>query len=226
MISWEIAEVIGQLPNSSNVTLLARATDDTLLVYKPQRGERELHDFGRGTLAAREVLAYETAEACGMPIVPPTALIEGPFGSGSAQRFVEENFEFDPVDMINKGADVLWPLALLDVLINNADRKAGHIISETGSGRLWGIDHGVSFHEEPKLRTVLWAFADRPLPDAMVKATIAIQQRLAEGFHERLSDLLSEREADALQERVSMLIDNPVHPHPPTDRPAMPWPVW
>ena len=110
------------------------------------------------------MLTYEVARAAGFGLVPATTLIDGPFGQGSAQRYIEEDFEFDPVDMINNGADDLWPVAVLDVLINNADRKAGHIIAETDTGHLWCIDHGVSFHEEPKLRTVLWAFSGRPIP--------------------------------------------------------------
>ena len=226
MSIWEIAEVLGRLPNASNATLLARTTDDELVVYKPEKGERPLWDFEHGTLAAREVLTYEVARATGFDLVPATTLIDGPFGQGSAQRYIEEDFEFDPVDMINNGADDLWPVAVLDVLINNADRKAGHIIAETDTGHLWCIDHGVSFHEEPKLRTVLWAFSGRPIPTDMLAAVQAVQAALDDDLHTRIRQLLSATEADAVSRRVADLLTNPVHPPPPTDRPPVPWPIW
>ncbi len=223
---WEIAEVLGRLPNSSNATLLARTTEDELIVYKPARGERPLWDFDHGSLAAREVLTYEISEAAGLGLVPTTAEVEGPFGSGSGQRFVEEDFEVDPVDMINTGADQLWPVAILDILINNADRKAGHVIAEKVTGRLWCIDHGVTLHIDPKLRTVLWAFAGRPVPDDLVAGVIGLRAALRDGLHDRIAGLLSSEEADATSERVETLLAEPVHPLPPDDRPAVPWPIW
>ena len=225
-MSWEIAEVLGRLPNSSNATLLARTRTDELVVYKPEAGERPLWDFADGTLAARELLTYEVAVAAGFDLVPETVLAEGPHGHGSLQRFIDENLEFDPVEMINRGADSLWPVAVLDLLINNADRKAGHILSETGSGHLWCIDHGVSFHFEPKLRTVLWAFSGRRLPDAMIAAVERVRDALTTGLADRIESLLSAEESGATVARVDELLADPVHPHPPTDRPPMPWPVW
>jgi uncharacterized repeat protein (TIGR03843 family) len=225
MTLWEITEVLGRLPHASNTTLLAR-TNDGLVVYKPARGEAPLWDFEHGTLAAREVLTYEVAHAAEWDIVPETALVEGPFGLGSVQRFIEENFEFDPVEMINNGYHQLWSTAVLDILINNADRKAGHVIEEAESGHLYCIDHGVSFHKDPKLRTVLWAFAERPLPDEMVAAVESVETAMTNGLHGRIAELLSTAEADATAERVATLLANPVHPPPPTDRPPVPWPVW
>ena len=223
---WEITEIVGRLPNSSNATLLARTAGSGLIVYKPERGERPLWDFAHGTLAAREVLTYEVSEAAGFDLVPETVLIDGPFGRGSAQRFIEEDFEFDPVEMINSGDDALWPVAVLDLLINNADRKAGHVIAEVGTGDLYCIDHGVSFHDEPKLRTVLWAFSERLLPESMLTAVAGVQRALTDGLHARIATLLTEVEAGATAERAAALLEIPVHPLPPTDRPPMPWPVW
>lgn len=226
MPSWEIAEVLGRLPNSSNATLLARTTDEAFVVYKPARGERPLWDFDHGSLAAREVLTYEVSDAAGLDLVPETVLGDGPYGQGSLQAFVDEDFEFDPVDMINTGAEELWPVAVLDLLINNADRKAGHVIAERVSGHVWCIDHGVTFHHEPKLRTVLWAFAGRPLPGPMLEAVGRLVEAMEGGLHGRISTLLSTEEADATAARAASLLTEPVHPHPPIDRPAVPWPVW
>lgn len=226
MSGWEIEEVLGRLPHSSNTTLLARTSGDQLVVYKPERGERPLWDFDLGTLAAREVLTYEVSQAAGFTLVPPTILIDGPLGRGSAQLFIEEDFEFDPVDMINNGTDELWPVAVLDLVINNADRKAGHIISQADNGHLWCIDHGVSFHSQPKLRTVLWAFSGRAFPDNMVAAVRRLQTGLGKGLHARICELLSKPEADAVGQRVADLLASPVHPPPPIDRPPVPWPVW
>ena len=226
MPDWEITEVLGRLPNSSNATLLSRTSSGGLVVYKPESGERPLWDFTHGSLAAREVLTYEVSAAAGFSIVPETMLVEGPFGRGSAQRFIEEDFDFDPVDMINSGAEILWPVAVLDLLINNADRKAGHVIAEVRTGDMFCIDHGVSFHEEPKLRTVLWAFAERTLPGEMIDAVANVQEALGDGLHARISALLTESEADAAASRAATLLEYPIHPLPPTDRPPMPWPVW
>ena len=225
MNNWEITEVLGRLPNSSNVTLLAETEAHGLIVYKPQAGEQRLWDFEPGSLAVREVLTYELSKAAGFDLVPETVLLEGPMGPGSAQRFVTENVEFDPTEMIVEGAEPLWPVAVLDIVANNADRKAGHFISETGTGHLYCIDHGVTFHAEPKLRTVLWSFANRTLPPSMVTALEKLANALEQGLMTRVTDLLSEKEAQAFAWRVRDLQQNPVHLGPPTDRPPVPFPV-
>lgn len=226
MSEWRVAEVVGQLPGASNATLLGSLADGTLIVYKPSRGEQPLWDFGFGTLAVREALTYEVSEALGFGLVPETVLGEGPFGTGSIQRFIEEDPEFNPAPLINEADPSLWPVAVLDLLINNADRKAGHLIAGEQDGRLWCIDHGVSLHEEPKLRTVLWNFSGKSLPNEMVSAVEAFAAVLDSGLGDRVGDLLSDREAAALRSRTKALLETPRHPDPPADRPALPWPVW
>ncbi len=226
MNEWRVAEVVGQLQGASNATLLGRLADGTLVVYKPSRGEQPLWDFEFGTLAVREALTYEVSEALGFGLVPETVLGDGPFGTGSIQRFIEEDPEFNPAPLINEADPSLWPVAVLDLLINNADRKAGHLIAGAHDGRLWCIDHGVSLHEDPKLRTVLWNFSGEALPDEMVSAVEGFGEALDTGLRERVADLLSDREAAALLTRTKALLATPLHPDPPADRPALPWPVW
>ncbi len=220
-----VTEIIGRFRNASNATLLARTEEGDMVVYKPERGERPLWDFTPGTLAAREVLTFQTSQAAGLEVVPETLFAEGPFGPGSAQRFVEADPEFDAAGPINDADPSLWPVAVLDVLVNNADRKAGHFLKDAG-GRLWCIDHGVTFHSEAKLRTVLWNFAGRPLPEEMVGAAGRLREALRGWLYAEVMRLLGKPEADALTGRVEGLLDNPVHPPPPEDRPPIPWPVW
>ncbi len=226
MTEWRVAEVVGRLPQASNATLLGRLEDGTLVVYKPIKGEQPLWDFGPGTLAAREALTFEVSEALGFGLVPETVIGDGPFGAGSIQRFIEEDPEFNPAPLINEADPSLWPVAVLDILINNADRKAGHLIGDARDGRLWCIDHGISLHDEPKLRTVLWNFAGAALPNEMVRAAERFLEALRNGLTERVADLLSEQEAAALVSRTRALLSTPRHPEPPDDRPALPWPVW
>jgi hypothetical protein len=221
-----LVEVESQMPYASNTTLLARDRNDDLWVYKPERGENRLWDFAWRTLAAREVLTYEVASEMGFDLVPETVLAEGPFGPGSAQRFVEEDFAFDPRPLFVPRLDRrLWPVAVLDLVCNNADRKVGHMIHDKSTDRLWAIDHGLTFHSEPKLRTVLWGFAGEAIPELLVEALITLRLQLASGLTVRVAELLSEGEAAALSDRVEQLIQDPVHPHPPDDRPAVPWPL-
>ena len=222
---WNITEVLGRFRNASNATLLARTAGGQLVVYKPERGQRPLHDFDCMTLPVREVLTFELADAAGLESVPETRQVEGPFGPGSAQRFVEADERFDPAPLINRADHRLWPVVTLDLLINNADRKAGHVIADR-SGHLWCIDHGVTFHTDPKLRTVMWGFSGLRLPADMVAAVRRVEAELDHRLHARAAQLLTEQEADALADRVRNLLSHPTHPHPPTDRPPLPWPVW
>jgi hypothetical protein len=226
MTGWRVSEIVGRLPYASNATLLGRLDDGTPVVYKPEDGERPLWDFPFGTLAAREVLTYEVSEALGFGLVPRTVLGNGPFGRGSIQRYVDEDVEYNPAPLINDADPALWPVAVLDLVVNNADRKAGHLLKDRASGTLWCIDHGVTFHVKPKLRTVLWGFAGRRLPDPMLEALRALQDTLEAGLCDRVASMLSDREAAALVHRVGELLDHPFHAHPPDDRPALPWPVW
>jgi uncharacterized repeat protein (TIGR03843 family) len=221
-----LVEVEGRMPYASNTTLLARDDVGSRWVYKPERGENPLWDFVWRTLAAREVLTYEVSSGMGLDLVPETLLADGPFGPGSAQRFVDEDFDFDPRPLfVPRVSPKLWPVAVLDLVCNNADRKLGHVIHDKTTDRLWAIDHGLTFHVEPKLRTVLWGFAGETIPADLVQALTALQSQLDSGLAARVSKLLSAEEAGGLSDRVERLLLHPVHPLPPDDRPAVPWPM-
>ena len=220
-------EILGLLPRASNFTFLARVNDgpeQILAVYKPRSGEAALWDFEEGTLAAREVAAFVVADALGWPWVPPTVLREGPQGLGSVQRFVA----FDPdkhyLTMQRDHPDAFRRIALFDVVANNADRKSGHcLIAE--DGRIFVVDHGVCFHEEPKLRTVIWDFVGEPIPSDMARDLRSLQERLRSGpLRARLGDLLTGREVDATADRAAALIEAGCFPEPGPGRP-FPWPV-
>jgi uncharacterized repeat protein (TIGR03843 family) len=223
----DLVEVLGHLPYASNTTVLARDGGGDLWVYKPSAGEQPLWDFPWKTLAAREVLTYEVSEAMGLAVVPETVMAEGPFGPGSAQRFLDEDEDFDPRPLFTPRLDsTLWPFAVLDLVANNADRKVGHVLKERGSGRLWAIDNGLTFHSHPKLRTVLWGFSGRPIPRELIDCITRLEGALGDGLCDRVATLLSPAEAGALVDRVRRLLARPIHPHPPDDRPAVPWPMW
>lgn len=222
--SPEISEVVGRFVDASNATLLAITAAGEKVVYKPTAGERPLWDFPIETLAAREVLTYEVAIALGHDIVPETVLGAGPYGPGSIQRFVEIDPNFDPVAVVQKAAAKLWPIALLDLVTNNADRKLGHLISD--GERLLGIDHGLTFHPEDKLRTVLWGFSEQPLPAVELAALARLDTALKDGLGERVEELLGDEERRALETRVAELARHPIHPAPPEDRPPVPWPPY
>ena len=220
-------EILGLLPRASNFTFLARVRDDRdqmLAVYKPRSGEAPLWDFEEGTLAAREVAAYVVADGLGWPWVPPTVLREGPQGPGSVQRFVA----FDPsqhyLTMQRDRADEFRRIALFDVVANNADRKSGHCLLAE-DGRIFVVDHGVCFHVEPKLRTVIWDFVDEPIPEPLLEDLRGLEPNLAAGpLRERLLTLLTPAEIDATARRVSDLLRSARFPEPGPGRPY-PWPV-
>ena len=228
-------EVLGLLPNASNYTFLVRAARDgtlhgeddragpVLAVYKPRRGEIPLWDFSEGTLCRREVAAYVVARALGWPNVPPTILRDGPEGVGSVQAFIE----FDPGEhyftLAERFPDAFRRVALFDVIVNNADRKGGHTLLGT-DGRIWVIDHGVCFHEEPKLRTVIWEHMGEPVPPELVADVERLRERLdAPPLREDLLALLDETELDAMSRRVARMLAEPVYPSPQGERP-FPWP--
>ncbi len=219
-------EILGLLPRASNYTFLVRVragSDETLAVYKPQAGEIPLWDFPDGTLHRREVAAYEVARALGWPDVPTTVLRDGPHGIGSVQRFVE----FDPAQhyftLRESRADDFRRVAVFDVVVNNADRKAGHCLL-AGDGRIYLVDHGVCFSEEPKLRTVIWEFAGEPIPDALCGDLRRLSGDLRSGtLRERLSGLLDDQELKAVRIRVDRLVSTGRFPQPGPGRPY-PWP--
>jgi hypothetical protein len=219
----------GQFTWGSNYTFLARVRHpdgDLPAVYKPQRGERPLWDFPDGTLASREVAAWRASEALGWRLVPPTVLRpDGPFGAGSLQLYLDLDpdrhyFTFDASERQR-----LRPAALFDALINNADRKGGHILMGEDD-HVWLIDHGVCFHAEDKLRTVIWDFAGEPIPQALLEAVDNFGRNLASDPSVRASfdSLLSPDEVEALGRRVSRILAERVFPLPGQDRPY-PWPL-
>lgn len=212
--------VDGLLPGASNATLLARDALGMPWVYKPEQGEQPLWDFAHGTLAHREIACYRLSEALGFGVVPETIPAVGPYGHGSAQRFLTEDFTWDPRPAIVAAAPDLWPIVVLDLVANNADRKVGHLLREPGSERVWAIDNGLTFHVHDKLRTVLWSFAGQSLP-------AEILPRLdVDAISAALAGLLGPDEVAAAGARVEQLIAEPIHPGPPDDRPPMPWPLW
>jgi uncharacterized repeat protein (TIGR03843 family) len=195
-------------------------------VYKPQRGERPLWDFPTGTLCYREVAAFRVAEALGWRMIPPTVLRTGPYGLGSIQFFVHHDPE---ITYFTPFPEEVWPqlryFAAFDYLINNADRKGGHcLLDETG--HLWGIDHGVSFHVQHKLRTVIWDFAGQSLPDGIVEDLRTFCDTLnapEAGSTGILDGLLSEAELRAFRRRLNTLLDSRVFPLPGPGQ-NYPWP--
>ena len=229
LLSTGEIEVLGLLPYSSNYTFLARVTKDdreVMAVYKPRRGERPLWDFPPGTLAAREVAAFEVDRAAEWGIVPPTVLRRsGPLGEGSLQLFIEHDPERHYFVLMDERNEDLKPFAVFDVVINNADRKSGHVL-EDPQRRLWAVDHGVSFHTQPKLRTVIWAYADERLTDRLRDDLEKLGERLAteSDLGGRLARLLSAEEAAATLARVETLLVEDRFPGPSSDRP-LPWPL-
>ncbi|MGP8058989.1 MAG: SCO1664 family protein [Acidimicrobiales bacterium] len=219
-------EVHGRIAGSSNATLLVTCTGggvELLAVYKPARGERPLWDFPTG-LHRREVAAYVVSEALGWGLVPETvARHDAPFGPGSVQRFVPEDGTSHYFTLVEDPAwhPDLVRFAAFDVVANNADRKSGHVLA--AEGRLWGIDHGLTFHTQPKLRTVIWDFAGELL-DAGLLGDL---ERLVAGVPADLAGLLDDDEVAAMVGRAARLADEGALPEPDGDRdwPPYPWPL-
>jgi uncharacterized repeat protein (TIGR03843 family) len=228
--------------------------DEALCIYKPVAGERPLWDFPDGTLAARERAAYLVSQALGWDVVPLTLLREGPLGLGMVQQWrepVEQDADAapDPVDVVPVGGapegylhvldaedahghDVslvhedtvpLRRMAVFDVLVNNADRKGGHVLP-MADGHRYGVDHGVCFHVEDKLRTVLWGWAGRPLDEGERQAVRALASEAGASLRDRLRGLLTDRELVALEDRARRLLRSGVMPGPGPGWPAIPWP--
>lgn len=217
-------EVEGRLPWSSNYTFLVRVQHgeaSTLAVYKPVRGERPLWDFPAG-LFRREVAAYELSESLGWHIVPETVEREdAPLGPGSLQRFIDADFDEHYFTLLETPAhhDALLRIAVFDVLANNADRKGGHCLLGD-DGRIWAVDHGLCFHAEPKLRTVIWDFSGRPVPVDLA----ADAARIAEVVPEGVAAYLDNDEVAALQARAAAIARGAVLPAPRSGHPY-PWPL-
>ncbi|MDQ4058673.1 MAG: SCO1664 family protein [Actinomycetota bacterium] len=222
-------ETLGLLPYSSNYTFLARAClagVEIKTVYKPRRGERPLWDFRRGTLAAREVAAFLVSEAGGFNVVPPTVMrTDAPMGEGSVQQFIAHDPERHYFVLVEERLNDFPELAAFDIVINNADRKAGHVI-EDAEGKLWAVDHGLTFNVEDKLRTVIWEFAGASLGgDAIARLEeVEVALRDARGLKGELGSLLSPEEASATLHRVEALLEAGTFPEPDSEY-RLPWPL-
>lgn len=223
-----VMRVEGRLAWGSNYTLLARAChadEEVAVVYKPQRGERPLWDFPTGTLCYRECAAFVVASACNWELVPPTVLRDGPYGKGSVQLFIEHDpeehyFTFQGQESFDTQ---LQQIVLLDWMINNADRKGGHVLLDSDD-KLWAIDHGVCFHPEYKLRSVIWDFAGQPISAELLGNLAQFEANLTESpIADQLTTLLSSDEVGALHRRTSFLLQSHIFPEPGPGR-HYPWP--
>lgn len=237
--------IIGRMTNASNSTLIAEL-DGKRFIYKPQSGERPLWDFPDGTLHRRERAAFLVSDLLGWNLVPITELRVGPEGIGSFQDLVEA--ETTAIDIFNPsevpdswlviisgfdetGKEVtlaheddteLFRIALFDAVINNADRKAGHVLTTT-NGKHWAIDHGVAFNDEPKLRTVLWGWIGTEIRPELLEDLENLTNQIP---NSELIELLSESEIDQLNARITNLLESKTMPAPSADWPAVPWPVF
>jgi uncharacterized repeat protein (TIGR03843 family) len=221
--------IVGRFLWGSNYTYLTeiKTEHDRLnAVYKPSRGERPLWDFAGGSLAAREVAAYLTSDLLGWDLVPPTVLRDdGPIGPGSVQLFVDADAEHHYFSFSDDEKSRLRPVALFDLIVNNADRKGGHILMDE-DGHFWSIDHGICFHEDDKLRTVIWDFADEWVPQDLisnVEKFSGLLEHDKEVTH-RFLELISNAEFKALVARTKGLLENPCFPKP-TSEWSYPWPL-
>jgi hypothetical protein len=219
--------VEGRLVDASNATFYCAVERDgrsAACVYKPIAGERPLWDFPDGTLAEREVAAYEVAVAMGLSIVPPTVLRDGPVGPGMVQLWIDVDESVVVARfMRRRDVELLRHVAVLDAVINNADRKGGHLLPTT-AGHVYAVDHGVSFHVEDKLRTVLWQWAGARLPASICATLVDVRAALDGALGERLGELLTRREVARTKSRVDRLLAGGRHPEPSGDWPPVPWP--
>jgi uncharacterized repeat protein (TIGR03843 family) len=228
LLSQGSIEVEGRLVVASNATLyctIRHGGRQAACVYKPVAGERPLWDFAAGSLAGREVSAYLVSRAARFRIVPPTVFRDGPFGPGMCQLWIDADESVDIIALARQADHPeLRDMAVFDAVVNNADRKIGHLLPAP-DGHLYGCDHGVCFGEEYKLRTVLWQWRGRSLPGRSVAALRRLQHCFGTGdLAAELSDWLTPDEVTATRERLELLLKHRVHPYPPEDWPAVPWP--
>ncbi|MFE7288635.1 SCO1664 family protein [Streptomyces noursei] len=250
--------VRGQIQDASNAVLYCTVALDgrsAACVYKPVRGERPLWDFPDGTLAQREVAAYEVSRACGWDLIPTTVLRDGPYGTGMVQEWIAPPGDGDEAPellalvaedepapgwkavgradigagrtalLVHADHPRLRRLAVLDAVINNGDRKGGHLLPGAG-GAFFAIDHGVTFNSADKLRTLLWGWAGEPLTDEVLTVLRGVRTELADGapLAVRLAELITDAELAALRARVDGLLSSGRHPEPSGEWPAIPWP--
>ena len=215
--------VIGRLVDASNATLQATLenTDPVMkVIYKPVLGEKPLWDFADGNLANREYAAYLLSELGDFNLVPTTVLREGPFGFGMVQEWIEIDEELDVVDFGQSNDPQLRKLALFDAIINNTDRKFGHLLVDQ-DGKLRGCDHGVCFHQENKLRTVLWQFAGEQFTTEEIELLNKVNKL---DLDSSFAELLTSAEISALSGRIANLLAAGQFPFPSDEWPAIPWP--
>jgi len=219
--------VVGRLVDASNATLFAKATltldAEIEVVYKPIAGERPLWDFPHGNLAQREVAAFKISQWGKFNCVPYTTLREGPFGLGAVQEWITSDDSIDIIALAQSQDERIRNLALFDVVVNNTDRKFGHILLNR-EGMILGCDHGVTFHQDFKLRTVIWQFAGKSLTSLELAQLHEVKNEIAKVHNEEIGQLLHSDEVDALVKRIDSLIENREFPLPSEDWPAVPWP--
>ncbi|MDQ4105170.1 MAG: SCO1664 family protein [Actinomycetota bacterium] len=247
-------DVTGRIVDASNATLLCTVHCDGVsadCVYKPIRGERPLWDFPDGTLAGREVASWLLSEATGWSLVPPTVLRSGPLGPGMVQLWVDTEHEHglvdvvaldavprgwrtvlrahdrygDPALLVHADTAAMRQLAVLDVLLNNADRKGGHVLAGLDGG-VYGVDHGICLHREDKLRTVLWGFLGEPLAAAVLDVLRRVRAELDGALGAALTEHLTRAEVQAVRERTDRLLFTETFPAPNGNWPAIPWPAF
>jgi uncharacterized repeat protein (TIGR03843 family) len=217
----------GRILAASNASFLGTVTlagESRTCVYKPVRGERPLDDFPDQTLWQRERAAYLVSEATGWNIVPPTVTRDdGPFGAGMAQLWIEVDPSADVWAIVNQPDDRLRRIALFDAAVNNADRKGGHLLP-TAAGELYGVDHGICFAAEPKLRTILWDWRGEAIAPAELEALGSLRAKLDGPLCQALQALLAPAEMRAFEVRLDRLLRTKRFPQPSPDRMAVPWP--
>lgn len=218
--------ILGRLVDASNATLYGEI-DEGLeqsfpIVYKPIAGERPLWDFPDGTLAAREVAAFELSQAGNFNLVPTTVMRDGPFGLGAVQQWIETSEDNDVIDIAQSDDPAIRQLALFDVIANNTDRKFGHILKAL-DGQIFGCDHGVTFHEDDKLRTVIWQFAGVSLTENELAQLEKLVSWLNSSESSYFRSLLTEREVSATVKRIEGLMRSGF-PFPSQEWPPVPWP--
>lgn len=226
----DVIKLEGEFLLGSNYTFLVRVHPQTsesfLAVYKPQEGERILWDFPDNTLGHREVAAYLVNQSLGWNLVPPTVYrSDGPFGPGSAQLYIEHDPNYHFFNLSKQDIQRLRPVALFDLLANNADRKGGHVLFDQ-NGNLWSIDHGLCFNVEEKLRTVIWNFAGEPIPEDLRQDLVMFRKQLElpSTFLDQVGEHLSLEEITVLISRTDRLLRMSHFPCPPDDRRAYPYP--
>jgi uncharacterized repeat protein (TIGR03843 family) len=222
--------VLGRLPGSSNQALVVLVHHPELAepfhaVYKATLAERPLFDFPIGTLARREVAAFLVSEATGWGIVPPTVLRDGPYGVGMVQQWIHADPTVDLVAMVVEDDPRLRRMAVFDAVVNNTDRKGGHLLPMP-DGHVYGVDHGVTFSVEPKLRTVLWGWVGMPFDDEELAALERVREGLRGDLAPGLGELLDPAEVTATRRRVASLLRFRRFPRPNPNWPSIPWPAF